>query len=139
MIRDTELAEPVDAHVGHLLTMPGVGIITAAQCWVFWSGPGRIRNEAAFAALAGVRPIPAGSGRSMRHRLNPHGDRALNQALHHIALTLARYNTETRAYLDRRTRQGKTRREAIRCLKRYLARKIYRALENGSAPTTKAA
>ncbi|MFI6741998.1 IS110 family transposase [Nonomuraea sp. NPDC050451] len=127
---ETELAELVDEHVSHLLQMRGVGVITAAQCWVSWSGPGRFRNEAAFAALAGVSPIEASSGRHTRHRLNPFGDRALNRALHHIALTLERCDPETRNYLARRTSDGKTRREAIRCLKRYLARKIYRALEH---------
>ncbi|WP_223167062.1 transposase [Nonomuraea sp. SYSU D8015] len=92
---DDELAELVVRHVGHLLQMRGVGVITAAQCWVSWSGPGRFRNEAAFAALAGVNPIEASSGKHTRHRLNPFGDRALNRALHHIALTLERCDPET--------------------------------------------
>jgi transposase len=133
-LADRELADLVHCHVGHLLDMRGVGVITAAQAWVSWSRPGRFRNEAAFAALAGVSPIQASSEKTIRHRLNPHGDRALNRALHHIALTLERCDPLTKDYLTRRTSQGKTRREAIRCLKRYLARKIYRALEHGPAP-----
>ncbi|GAA2393309.1 hypothetical protein GCM10010404_58240 [Nonomuraea africana] len=104
-----------------------------------WSGPGRFRNEAAFAALAGVSPIQASSGKNTRHRLNPHGDRALNRALHHIALTLQRWDPETRQYVAKRISDGKTRREATRCLKRYLARKIYRALETGPHAVPEAA
>ncbi|MEU7901060.1 transposase [Nonomuraea sp. NPDC049152] len=136
---DDELAALVQQHVGHLLHMRGVGVITAAQCWVSWSGPGRFRNEAAFAALAGVSPIQASSGKNTRHRLNPHGDRALNRALHHIALTLQRWDPETRQYVAKRISDGKTRREATRCLKRYLARKIYRALETGPHAASEAA
>ncbi|MFC6902485.1 transposase [Nonomuraea dietziae] len=73
---DDELAALVHQHMGHLLQMRGVGVITAAQCWVSWSGPGRFRNEAAFAALAGVAPIEASSGKNTRHRLNPRRSRA---------------------------------------------------------------
>jgi transposase len=136
---DLDLAELVQHHIGHLLAMRGVGVITAAQCWVSWSGPGRFRNEAAFAALAGVSPTPASSGKMTRHRLNPHGDRALNCALHTIALTLERCDTPTRDYIARRISQSKTRREAIRCLKRYLARRIHRALQNIPTATAGAA
>ncbi|MEU4704772.1 IS110 family transposase [Nonomuraea dietziae] len=136
---DDELAALVQHHMGRLLQMRGVGVITAAQCWVSWSGPGRFRNEAAFAALAGVSPIQASSGKNTRHRLNPHGDRALNRALHHIALTLQRWDPETRQYVAKRISDGKTRREATRCLKRYLARKIYRVLETGPHAVSEAA
>ncbi|TDE20085.1 IS110 family transposase [Nonomuraea mesophila] len=131
---DAKLTELVEQPVGHLLQMRGIGVITAALCWVSWSGPGRFRNEAAFAALAGVSPIEASSGKHTRHRLNPFGDRALNRALHQIALTLERCDPETQNYLARRTSDGKTRREAIRRLKRFLARKIYRALEHPPPP-----
>ena len=70
-----------------LLDLPGVGVITAAQFIICWSHPGRIRSEAAFAALAGVAPIPASSGNTVRHRLNRSGDRQLNRALHTVALS----------------------------------------------------
>ncbi|MEV5750429.1 transposase [Actinoallomurus sp. NPDC052308] len=93
-----------------------------------YSHPGRCRNEAAFAALSGTSPIPASSGKTIRHRLNRGGDRALNRAIHAIALTRIRHCPRTRAYIDRRTAQGKTPREIRRCLKRYIARELYRAL-----------
>jgi transposase len=95
---------------------------------VSFSHPGRCRNEAAFAALAGTSPIPASSGHTMRHRLNRGGDRALNRAIHTIALTRARCCPTTRAYITRRRAEGKTDREIRRCLKRYITRQLYRAL-----------
>jgi transposase len=106
----------------------GVGPVTAAQAIVSFSHPGRCRNEAAFAALAGTCPLPASSGRTIRHRLNRGGDRALNRAVHTIALTRMRSCTRTRAYVARRTAEGKTSREIRRCLKRYIARELYRTL-----------
>ena len=84
-----------------------------------------MRNEASFAALCGVSPVEASSGKTRRRRLNRGGDRRANSALHHIALTRARDEQRTRDYLDRRTSQGMTRREATRCIKRYIAREIY--------------
>ncbi len=93
-----------------------------------FSHPGRCRHEAAFAALAGTSPLPASSGRTVRHRLNRGGDRALNAAVHTIALTRMRSCPRTRAYITRRTAQGKTTREIRRCLKRYIARELYRTL-----------
>jgi transposase len=106
----------------------GVGPVTAAQAVVSFSHPGRCRSEAAFAALAGTSPIPASSGRIVRHRLNRGGDRALNCAIHTIALTRIRSCPRTRAYIERRTAEGKTPREIRRCLKRYIARELYRQL-----------
>jgi transposase len=106
----------------------GVGPVSAAQAIVSFSHPGRCRNEAAFAALSGTNPIPASSGKTIRHRLNHGGDRALNRAIHAIALTRIRNCPRTRAYIDRRTAEGKTPREIRRCLKRYIARELYRAL-----------
>ena len=94
-----------------------------------WSHPGRCRNDAAFAMLAGAAPIPASSGKTVRYRLNRSGDRQLNRALHTIALSRLRYDRRTRAYADRRRAQGKTDREIRRCLKRYIARQLYRQLE----------
>ena len=106
----------------------GVGPISAAQAIVSFSHPGRCRNEAAFAALSGTNPIPASSGKTIRHRLNRGGDRTLNRAIHTIALTRTRHYARTRAYIDRRTTAGKTPREIQRCLKRYIAHELYRTL-----------
>jgi transposase len=117
-----------------LLNQPGVGPLLAAQVVLSWSHRGRIVNEAAFARLAGVAPIPASSGQTIRHRLDRSGDRQLNRALHQIIVTRRRIHTPTIAYIERRTQDGKTRREATRCLKRYLARNLYRILENGAPP-----
>ncbi len=115
-----------------LLDQPGIGPIVAATVLCAWSHPGRIHSEAAFAMLAGVAPIPATSGQmTTRHRLNRYGDRQLNRALHTIALSRIRYDDRTREYVARRTSEGKTNREIRRCLKRYIARDLYRLLEAG--------
>ena len=114
-----------------LLDQPGVGPHAAAQLILSWSHPGRIRSEAAFARLAGTAPIPASSGQTIRYRLDRSGDRKLNRALHLILVTRKRIHPPTRAYIERRIQEGKTRREATRCLKRYLARNLYRLLEHG--------
>ncbi len=112
-----------------LLAQRGVGPVTAAQLLVSWSHAGRLRSESAFAALAGVAPIPASSGRTTRHRLNHYGDRQLNRALHLIALSRSRFDPATREYIARRTAEGKSRREIRRCLKRYLARRLFKLLQ----------
>jgi transposase len=111
-----------------LLDRRGIGPVTAAQVIVAFSHPGRCRNDAAFAALAGSCPVEASSGRTVRHRLNRGGDRALNAAIHTIALTRMRCCERTRAYVAKRTAEGKTLREIRRCLKRYITRELYRAL-----------
>ncbi|RYP80308.1 IS110 family transposase [Nocardioides guangzhouensis] len=114
-----------------LLEQLGVGPIVAATVLCAWSHPGRIHSEAAFAMLAGVAPIPANSGQiTTRHRLNRYGDRQLNRALHTIVLSRIRYHQATRDYVARRTSEGKTPREIKRCLKRYIARDLYRLLEH---------
>lgn len=114
-----------------LLEQKGIGPINAAVILCAWSHPGRIHSEAAFAMLGGVAPIPATSGQVVnRHRINRYGDRQLNRALHNIVLSRLRYDDRTRTYADRRTREGRTRREIIRCLKRYIARDLYRLLEH---------
>lgn len=118
-----------------LLAQPGVGPIVAATVLCAWSHPGRCRNEAAFANLAGVAPIPASSGLTTRYRLNRCGDRQLNRALHVIALSRLRYDPTTRAYAERRRAQGKTDREIRRYLKRYIARQLYRQLEAPQSTT----
>jgi transposase len=102
---------------------------------VSFSHPGRCRNDAAFAALGGASPLEASSGRTVRHRLNRGGDRALNRALHTIAATRMRSCPTTRAYVARRIAQGKTPREIRRCLKRYIARQLYRTLATAMTPT----
>ncbi len=106
----------------------GVGPVSAAQAIVSFSRPGRCRSEAAFAALGGTSPIPASSGKTVRHRLNRGGDRALNRAVHAIALVRMRSCPRTRACVARRTAEGKTPWEIRRCLKRYIAREPYRQL-----------
>ena len=99
-----------------------------------FSNPGRCRNEAAFASLGGTSPIPASSGRTIRHRLNRGGDRALNRAIHMIAVTRIRGCPRTRAYVARRTAEGKTPREIRRCIKRYIARELYRQITRTMNP-----
>jgi transposase len=119
-----------------LLEQPGVGPLAAAQILISWSHRGRIRSEAAFARLAGCAPIPASSGQTIRYRLDRSGDRRLNRALHMILVTRRRTHPPTIAYINRRIQEGKSRREASRCLKRYLARNLYRLLEGGAPLAT---
>ena len=108
----------------------GVGPIVAATVLCAWSHPGRIRNDAAFAMLAGTAPIPASSGMTVRYRLNRSGDRRLNQAIHTVVTTRMRVDPETKAYIERRRAEGKTDREIKRCLKRYVTRQLFRQLEH---------
>lgn len=125
----------VEAMRPDLLAEPGVGPVTAARILSAWSHAGRIRSEAAFAMLAGAAPVEASSGRTVRHRLNRSGDRQLNRALHTIVLVRLAHHAETRAYARRRTEEGKTPREIRRCLKRHLARRIFRLLEDPAQAT----
>jgi transposase len=129
-----ELAALVRSVAPWLLEVPGVGPLSAAQVLVSWSHAGRFRSEAAFAALAGTNPIPASSGQVTRHRLNRGGDRQLNRALHTILLVRLRIDPDTRAYMARRTAQGKSRRDAKRCLRRVIARQLFRLLERYDQP-----
>jgi transposase len=128
-----ELEHELLAHVRvvapALLDEPGVGPVVAAQLIVAWSHPGRLRSEACFARLAGVAPVPASSGRTQRHRLSRGGDRQLNRALHTIALHRRQHDAATRDYIAKRIAEGKSKRDATRLLKRYLARHLYRLLE----------
>src|SRR5438876_1658368 len=132
---ERELAREIEALTRtlapQLLDQPGIGPRAAAQLVLSWSHPGRITSEAAFARLAGAAPIPASSGQTIRYRLDRSGDRKLNRALHMIFLTRKRSHPATISYIERRLAEGKTRREANRCLKRYLARSLYRLLEHG--------
>ncbi len=117
-----------------LLAVPGIGPITAAQILCAWSHPGRFTSEAHFASLAGVSPVPIGSGGRLVYRLNYGGDRQLNSAIHTIMLTRKRIDPHTTAYIAKRTTDGKTPRAINRLLKRYIAREIFRLLEHH--PTT---
>jgi transposase len=133
---ESELEKLVVAAVPALLAETGVGPISAAQLYVSWSHPGRLRNDGAFAMLGGSAPIPASSGQTIRYRLNRGGDRQLNCALHTIVLSRLLHDPATRAYAARRAAEGKTPREIKRCLKRYVARRMFRLLEaTGPQPT----
>jgi transposase len=133
---ERELLGHVQALAPRLLDEPGVGPIVAAQLIVAWSHHGRLRSEAAFARLAGVAPVPASSGQTVRHRLSRGGDRQLNRALHTIVLHRRQHDTATQDYIARRIADGKSRRDATRLLKRYLARRLYRLLQNEMPLTT---
>jgi transposase len=129
-----ELAAIVNDLAPGLTDRPGIGPVSAAQAIVSFSHSGRCRNDAAFAKLAGTSPLEASSGQTTRHRLNRGGDRALNKAIHTIARTRMRSDPATRAYLARRIAEGKSKREIRRCIKRYVARQLYRALTAAMAP-----
>lgn len=130
----SELDEQLDRLVAEaapeLLRVEGVSTDTAASLLIAaGDDPERLKNEAAFAHLCGVAPIPASSGKTVRHRLNRHGDRDANRALFYvIALWRMSHDERTRTYVARRTCEGKSKKEIIRCLKRYIAREIYRIL-----------
>jgi transposase len=126
---EAEILGHVRALAPQLLDEPGVGPIVAAQLIIAWSHPGRVRSEAAFARLAGAAPIPASSGQTTRHRLSRGGDRQLNRALHTVILHRRLHDRATKDYIARRVSEGKTTRDAVRLLKRYLARHLYRLLQ----------
>jgi len=125
-----ELIVPlVTARAPGLLARHGAGPDTAALLLVAAGDhPGRLRSEAAWAHLCAVAPIPASSGKVTRHRLNPGGDRQASHALWRIVITRMSSHAPTRAYVERRTKEGLSKTEIIRCLKRYVAREIYRQL-----------
>lgn len=119
-----------------LLEIDGCGPLAAAALGVAaGDNPERLGSESAFASLCGVAPIEASSGKVVRHRLNRGGNRQANRALHTIALNRMKYDERTRAYVAKRTAEGKSKREIVRCLKRYIAREVYRALLNPAAKT----
>jgi transposase len=109
--------------------------VTATLLATAGDNPGRVRKEASFAALCGASPVDASSGKQLRHRLNRGGDRQANSALWTIAMTRLAHDPRTKAYAARRTTEGKTRKEIIRCLKRYIAREIYKALCRSRQPS----
>jgi len=132
-----ELREHIDrlttAAAPTLVELIGIGPDTAAALLLTdGDNPNRLRSEAAFAALCGTNPVPASSGKITRHRLNRSGDRQANAALHRAVITRMHWHEPTKIYVERRTAEGKTKPEIMRCLKRYLARQVYRCL----LPTT---
>ncbi|MDP9488457.1 MAG: IS110 family transposase [Actinomycetota bacterium] len=135
----------LDGHLGRLVeqTAPtlvavnGVGTDTAATLLVaVGQDPRRLRSEAAFAHMCGVAPIPASSGKVVRYRLNRRGNRDANRALHVVAAERMSRDERTRAYMARRTAEGKSKRETMRCLKRYIARELYKILVSTVVPTS---
>jgi transposase len=129
-----ELAVLVADVAPQLLTEPGCGVLTAAKLLGEIAGIGRFATDAKLARIAGSAPIPASSGRTDRHRLDRGGNRQLNCALHRLAVTKGRLDPQTAAYLARKQADGKTRREALRCLKRHLARRVWRLLQTTAIP-----
>jgi hypothetical protein len=123
-----QLRQIVTAHAPVLLEAYGVGPVNAAIVLAVWSHPGRIHHEAALAKLGGVSPLKIESGQSTEHRLNRGGDRQLNRALHSIAKTRMERDPRTQTYVERRTQQGLSKRRIRRCLKRYIARQLFRTL-----------
>ncbi|MDQ3085743.1 MAG: IS110 family transposase [Actinomycetota bacterium] len=125
---ERELALLVEQQAPALLALPGCGVLTAAKLLAETAGVERFASDAKLALHAGAAPLDASSGRQQRHRLNRSGNRQLNCALHRIAVTQGRTHPPARAYLERKQAEGKSRREALRCLKRHLARTVYNTL-----------
>ena len=126
---EEQIAQLVSEAVPALVALPGVGTDTAASLLVaVGDNPERLKSEASFALLCGVAPVPASSGKTVRHRLNRGGNRDANRALHMLALGRMSWDERTREYVARRTAEGKSKREILRCLKRYVAREVYRIL-----------
>jgi transposase len=133
-LHDRAIRELIAEAAPQLVVEPGIGHVTAGMFVIAWSHPGRCRNEAAFARLARVAPLPATSGQGQdRHRLNRNGDRQLNSALRVVALSRARHHQPTRDDVERRRAEGRTDFEIRRCLERYIARHLWRLL--GHPPT----
>jgi transposase len=132
---DRELEQRTAEMAPGLLELPGCGALTAAKL-VAEIGPiGRFQTDAQLARHSGVAPLEASSGRVQRHRLDRGGNRQLNAALYRIAITQARYHPAARSYLERKQAEGKSRREAIRCLKRTLVRVVFQTLKTSPALT----
>ena len=132
--RLTRTAAPV------LVSIFGIGPDSAANLLIAaGSNPERLQSEAAFASLCGVSPIPASSGKTNRHRLNRGGDRQANAALYRIVVVRLRHDRRTNAYMQRRTGEGMSKAEVIRCLKRYVAREVFSALQSSTVEIARAA
>jgi transposase len=132
---DRELQARTEQSAPRLLTLPGCGPLSAAKLLGELGPIERFDTDAQLARHAGVAPLEASSGKHRRHRLDRGGNRQLNCALHRIAITQARVHPPARAYLERKQSEGKSRREALRCLKRQLARTVYNTLKSESALT----
>ncbi len=127
---DQELEQRTAAVAPALLELPGCGSITAAKLLAEIGPISRFKTDAQLARHSGVAPLEASSGKSQRHRLDRGGNRQLNAALYRIAITQSRYHPAARTYLERKQQEGKSKREAIRCLKRLLARAVFNTLKN---------
>jgi transposase len=123
-----DITDLIEQDTPQLLKLTGVGPVVAASVLIAWSHPGRIRSEAAMASLAGTCPIPASSGNTVRHRLNRGGDRRLNRSLTTITIVRMRIDPATQAYVARRRAEGRTTKEIMRALKRYITRQLFRSL-----------
>lgn len=131
---DEELHTLLSQHTPTLLSLTGVGTETAGQLLTtVGENTARVTSEAALARLCGVAPIPASSGQTTRHRLHRGGDRDANSAIHMVVVNRLRWHEPTRAYLERRTGEGKTKKDIIRCLKRAVIRELYRAIRDDLA------
>lgn len=135
---DAALEAIILTYAPELIDVKGVGVVVASQLLVtFGDNPERMNSEAAFAALAGVAPVPASSGKTSRHRLCRGGDRQANSSLYRIVVVRMSTDARTRAYVAKRTEDGLSKKEIIRCLKRYVAREIFHVMKNPrSAPLT---
>jgi transposase len=136
---ETEIADRVAQVAPQLLAEPGFGPLTAGKLIGEIAGAQRFSSDAKLARAGGIAPIPVSSGKTNRHRLDRGGNRQINTAIHRVAVTRARCHPETRTYIARKRAEGKSHREAIRCLKRHLARRIWHLLQppTGSpAPST---
>jgi transposase len=125
---EREIAALVKAQAPELLELEGCGALTAAKLIAETAGAERLASDAKFARLAGVAPIPASSGNRVRHRLDRGGNRQLNCALHRIAVSQGQAHPPARDFLAKKQAEGKSRMEALRCLKRHLARRVWRLL-----------
>ena len=133
---DAQLHRLVAQVAPELISLPAIGTDHAATLLVVaGDNPERLKNEASFASLCGVSPVEASSGKVVRHRLNRGGNRDANRALHLICVVRMRVDERTRRYAAKRTSEGKSKREIIRCLKRYVAREVYRVLVPRAAPS----
>ena len=132
---DQELEQQTVAIAPALLELPGCAAVTAAKLLAEIGPIDRFKTDAQLARHGGVAPLEASSGRVQRHRLDRGGNRQLNAALYRIAITQARYHPQARAYLERKRAEGKSRREAIRCLKRQLVRVVFNTLKTSPALT----
>jgi transposase len=126
---EAEIADLVAQVAPQLLAEPGFGPLTAGKLIGEIAGAQRFSSDAKLARAGGIAPIPVSSGKTNRHRLDRGGNRQINTAIHRVAITRARCHPETKAYLERKRAEGKTNREAIRCLKRHLARRIWHLLQ----------